>query len=95
MQYISVGNIETNHNVSLIMVDYPARARMKILATAVVIELKDDPALYHSLDLPGYTFKPERMMVFNIEAYDWNCPQHIIPRYTIEEIREAFVPRQS
>src|SRR5664279_3053491 len=90
MQYVSVGNIATNNNVSLIMVDYPARARLKILAKAHVVELKDDPALYDLLDLDDYKFKPERMMVLDIEAYDWNCPQHITPRYTVEDIKEIF-----
>lgn len=90
MQYITVGNISTNHNVALIMVDYPARARLKILARAEVVELKDDPSLYELLDPGDYTFKPERMMVFHVEAYDWNCPQHITPRYTVQEIEEAF-----
>jgi predicted pyridoxine 5'-phosphate oxidase superfamily flavin-nucleotide-binding protein len=90
MQYISVGNIQTNNNISLIMIDYPSRARLKILAKAAIVELNDDPALYDLLNLPGYKFKPERMIVLNIEAYDWNCPQHIIPRYTVEEIEEAL-----
>lgn len=90
MQYITVGNMATNNNVALIMVDYPARARLKILARAEVVELKDDPSLYALLDLENYKFKPERMMVFHIEAYDWNCPQHITPRYTVQEIEEAF-----
>ena len=90
MQYISVGNIQTNNNVSLIMVDYPSRTRLKILAKAMIIELKDDPALYQQLDLPGYKFKPERMLILDVEAYDWNCPQHITPRYTLEEIEAAF-----
>jgi uncharacterized protein len=90
MQYISAGNIETNKNVSLVMVDYPARARLKIYAKAEIIELKDNPALYDSLDLKEYKFRPERMMVLHIEAYDWNCPQHITPRYTVEEIEAAF-----
>ena len=94
MQYISVGNIATNNNVALIMVDYPARARLKILAKAEIVELKDDPALYDSLDLKEYKFRPERMMVLHIEAYDWNCPQHITPRYTAEEIKEAFTSQQ-
>lgn len=94
MQYISVGNINTNNNVALIMVDYPSRTRLKILARAEMIELKDDPVLYELLDLKEYKFKPERMMVFHIEAYDWNCPQHITPRYTIEEIEEAFAPQR-
>ncbi|GAB2817479.1 pyridoxamine 5'-phosphate oxidase family protein [Ferruginibacter profundus] len=94
MQYISVGNIATNKNVALIMVDYPARARLKIYATAEIVELKDDPALFDQLDLEEYKFKPERMMVFTIEAYDWNCPQHITPRYTIAAIENAFAPQQ-
>jgi predicted pyridoxine 5'-phosphate oxidase superfamily flavin-nucleotide-binding protein len=72
------------------MVDYPARARLKILAKAEIVALKDDPDLYALLDLEDYTFKPERMMVFHIEAYDWNCPQHITPRYTVAEIEAAF-----
>lgn len=89
-QYISVGNIATHNNVSLIMVDYPARARLKIFAKAKIIELAEDPALYALLDLASHKFRPERMMVFDIEAYDWNCPQHITPRYTVEEMEEIY-----
>ncbi len=94
MQYVSVGNIATNNNVSLIMIDYPTRARFKVYAKANIIELKDDPELYKLLDLNEYKFRPERMMVFDVEAYDWNCPQHIIPRYTLEDI-EAFFKIQN
>jgi uncharacterized protein len=90
MQYISVGNIATNNNVALILVDYPARARLKILAKAEMVELKDDPKLFDLLDLDEYKIKPERMIVLHVEAYDWNCPQHITPRYTVEDIEEAF-----
>lgn len=90
MQYISVGNIVTNNNVALIMVDYSSRTRLKILAKAEIVELKDDPLLYDLLDLNEYKFKPERMMVFHVEAYDWNCPQHITPRYTVQDIEEVF-----
>ena len=93
-QYVSVGNMATNNNVSLIMVDYPTKTRLKIFAKAEVIEIKDDPELYSLLDLDDYKFRPERMMVFNIEAYDWNCPQHITHRYTVEEINEAFSPQK-
>lgn len=93
-QYVSVGNMESNKNVSLIMIDYPTRTRLKIFAKAEVVELKDDSELYRLLNLEDYKFRPERMMVFHIEAYDWNCPQHIIPRYTVEEIQQSFLPRQ-
>lgn len=89
-QYISVGNISVNNKVALIMVDYPSRTRLKILARATILELKDHPEIFNLLNLTDYKFKPERMMVFEVEAYDWNCPQHITPRYTIEEIEEAF-----
>lgn len=94
MQYITVGNFAINNNIALIMVDYPARTRLKILAKAEVVELKDDPALYKLLDLEEYKFRPERMVVFHIEAYDWNCPQHITPRYTLEEITRVFDSQQ-
>ena len=93
-QYISVGNFATNNHVALIMVDYPAKARLKIFAKAEIIELKDNPKLLALLDLEEYKFRPERMLVFHIEAYDWNCPQHITPRFTVDEIREALQPQQ-
>lgn len=93
-QYVSVGNIATNNNVSLIMIDYPTRTRLKIFAKAEVVELRDNTELYESLDLKDYKFRPERMLVFHIEAYDWNCPQHIKPRYTVDEINEAFLPQK-
>ena len=95
MQYITVGNLATHNNVSLIMVDYPSRTRLKIFARAEIIELKDNAALYDLLDLGDYKFRPERMMVLNIEAYDWNCPQHITPRYSAAEIEEAFAPQRN
>jgi uncharacterized protein len=94
-QYITVGNLATNNNVAIIMVDYPARARLKIFAKAEIVDLKDDPGLYNSLDLDKYKFRPERMMVLHIEAYDWNCQQHITPRYTVEDIELAFASQRS
>ena len=93
-QYISVGNLDTNNNVALIMVDYPTRSRLKIFAKAEIVELKDNPELLESLDLQNYKFRPERMMIFHVEAYDWNCPQHITPRYTVDEISSAMAPQR-
>jgi predicted pyridoxine 5'-phosphate oxidase superfamily flavin-nucleotide-binding protein len=93
-QYITVGNLATNNNVALIMVDYPSQSRLKIYAKAEILELKGNPELLASLDLDDYKFRAERMMVFHIEAYDWNCPQHITPRYTAEEIQIALQPQQ-
>jgi hypothetical protein len=94
-QYISVGNIATHPQVALIMVSYPQKARMKIYADARVIALEDDPALFALLDPADYKHRPERMMVFDVKAYDWNCPQHITPRFTVAEIEEAFAPQRA
>ena len=93
-QYISVGNLATHKNVSIIVVDYASRSRLKIYAKAEVVELKDRPDLLEALTLENYTYKPERMMVLKIESYDWNCPQDLTPRYTAEEIEEALIPQR-
>jgi len=90
MQYISVGNLSTNNQVALILMDYAANARLKIFAKAEVVSLDENSQLFSTLDLSDYKFRPDRMIVFHIEAFDWNCPQHITPRYTIEEIRDSF-----
>lgn len=92
-QYISVGNFATNNNVALIMMDYPARARLKVFAKVEIIELKDNPELVLKLDLGDYQYRPERMILFHIEAYDWNCPQHITQRFTVDEIQKALQPQ--
>ena len=89
-QYISAGNIATNSNVALIMVSYPHKTRLKLYAKASIVQLEDAPALFDQIDPADYEHKPERMMVLDIQAYDWNCPQHITPRYTSEEVEAAF-----
>jgi len=93
-QYISAGNIQTQPKVALIMVSYPHKARLKLYAKARVVELADDPELFARIDVAEYKHKPERMIVLEIAAYDWNCPQHITPRYTAEEIEMAFAPQK-
>jgi len=86
MQYISTGNINSNSRASLFLIDYPSRQRLKIWAESKVVEADDDQELMKKLIVPGYEANIERMIVFNILAYDWNCSQHITPRYTTEEI---------
>ncbi|MBE8724387.1 pyridoxamine 5'-phosphate oxidase family protein [Flavobacterium hungaricum] len=89
-QYISSGNISKNSRVAIIMVSYPQRARLKIYAEASIIDIESDSDLYEKLQPEDYKFKPEQMMVFKIKAYDWNCPQHITPRFTVAEVKEVF-----
>ena len=89
-QYISVGNLASNPNVALIMVSYPQQARLKLYAKAEIVQLEEDPGLFAQIDPAGYKHRPERIMVLDVQAFDWNCPQHITPRYTSEEIELAF-----
>jgi len=92
LQYISVGNIAADDRAALILVDYPNRARLKILAHVEVRNIEDDTELAARLALPGYKGKLERAFLLHLETFDWNCPQHITPRFTIEEIEAALSP---
>lgn len=89
-QYITLGNLAGSDRVSLFLMDYAARARLKIFAHAEVRSLADDQALADRLAVPGYKARPERAMILHLDAFDWNCSQHITPRYTQAEIEGAF-----
>ncbi|MEM9632751.1 MAG: pyridoxamine 5'-phosphate oxidase family protein [Pseudomonadota bacterium] len=85
-QYISSGNLAENDRVSIILMDYPNRARLKIWAKARQVMVKDDPDLAAKVALDGYRGLPERVVVLSVQAFDWNCPQHIPQRFTIAEL---------
>jgi predicted pyridoxine 5'-phosphate oxidase superfamily flavin-nucleotide-binding protein len=91
-QYISLGNITENDRVALIMMDYPNRHRLKLYARIEVRNLVDDPALVTRLAHPEYRALVERAFLLHFEASDWNCPQHITPRYDEIEIAAASAP---
>jgi predicted pyridoxine 5'-phosphate oxidase superfamily flavin-nucleotide-binding protein len=91
-QYISVGNISADDRVALILVDYPHRRRLKVYARAETKSLSDDPTLAGRLLTPGYKAKVERAVILHLKAFDWNCPQHITPRFTEAELAEALAP---
>jgi uncharacterized protein len=85
VQYISAGNLTSNDRVSIILMDYAHRARLKILGRVRLVGLDDDPGLIARLEMPGYRARVERGVIITIEGYDWNCPQHITPRFTEAE----------
>ena len=91
-QYISVGNLDADGRVSLFVMDYPNRARLKLWAWARVVHAEEDPALLARLELPGYKARAERGIVLTVAAIEWNCPQHITPRYTQEEVERLIAP---
>jgi predicted pyridoxine 5'-phosphate oxidase superfamily flavin-nucleotide-binding protein len=92
MQYISVGNLSRNDKAALILMNYPRRQRLKIYARIEVVEAQDAPELIAQLQDPAYDAKVERAMLLRVEAFDWNCPQHITPRYTLVEIEAGTEP---
>ena len=85
-QYISTGTNEANRKTALILMDYPNRQRLKIWAEASIAEATDDPERLEQLEVAGYAGQIERLVVLKVEAFDWNCPRHITPRYTTKEI---------
>jgi len=88
-QFISTGNLLTDSRVAMILVDYPRQARLKILGRVEIFEGEKAAEWLERVRIPGYKAIIERVFVIHVEAYDWNCPQHITPRYTAEEIREG------
>jgi predicted pyridoxine 5'-phosphate oxidase superfamily flavin-nucleotide-binding protein len=83
-QYISVGNLDENNRAFIFLMDYPNRRRIKIWGTSEIVE--EDGTLLQKLTDDDYKGKPQRSFLFHVEAWDVNCPQHILPRWTEEEI---------
>jgi predicted pyridoxine 5'-phosphate oxidase superfamily flavin-nucleotide-binding protein len=86
-QYITISNLADNDRAYLFLLDFAARRRIKIWGRARVVE--DDPALLARLADPNYRARPERAILFTVEAWDVNCSQHITARFTEAEVAEA------
>jgi uncharacterized protein len=91
-QYISLGNISFNDRVALILMDYPRRRRLKIYGRVRAHDLDADRELAAVLATPDYRAVTERAYSLHLEAFDWNCPQHITPRFTESEIAAVSAP---
>lgn len=92
LQYISVGNLKANDKAAIFLMDYAQQSRLKLLVRVEVKDAKDAPELIEKLTMPDYKAKIERAMILHVEAFDWNCPQHITPRYTMDEVRSMIEP---
>ncbi len=90
-QYVSVGNLRGDDRVSLFFMDYPSQTRLKLLGRVELIG-DDQPELLEKLKTPDYRASVERGFIVRVEAFDWNCPQHITPRYTEKEVQEIVEP---
>jgi predicted pyridoxine 5'-phosphate oxidase superfamily flavin-nucleotide-binding protein len=85
LQYISTGNLRGDDRVALFFMDYANRKRLKLMAHTEVFDAADRPDLMAQVEDPNYKARVERVVVFKVVAFDWNCPQHITPRFTGEE----------
>jgi len=90
-QYISTGNLDADGRIALILMDYPNRRRLKIWGRARLVDIGEDPALVSKLHDESYKARPERAVVIRVEAFDWNCPQHIPQRFTLEELEPTLL----
>jgi len=93
LQYLSVGNLLENDRVFLFLMDYAHRRRLKIWGRAQVID--DRPELIADLSDPNYPAEKARVFLIQVEAFDWNCPQHIAIRYSEAEVAEMKAPLEA
>jgi ferredoxin-NADP reductase len=81
-----------NNRVSIILMDYANQRRLKILGRVRMVDASEDTRLMALLEMPDYQARVERAMIITVEGYDWNCPQHITPRFTKAEVEQAVAP---
>lgn len=94
-QYVSTGNLTKDDRLSLILMDYPNRRRLKIWGRAKIVDIQDDPALVARLHDEAYRARPERAVTIAVDAFDWNCPQHIPQRFTTAELGPILAPMRA
>ncbi|OUS29053.1 pyridoxamine 5'-phosphate oxidase [Thalassotalea sp. 42_200_T64] len=91
LQYISTGNFRNNDRVSIIFMDYPNRTRMKLLGRVSIVT-ENDPETLAKLEIADFRAPVERGFLIHVEAFDWNCPKYITPRYNDDEIQTILKP---
>jgi len=91
-QLLSTGNLQSDHRVSLFLMDYPQRTRLKILGHARVEDARQHPELVAKFAAPDVQRIVERVFLIDVVSFDWNCPKYITPRYTAAEVEEVVSP---
>lgn len=91
-QYISTGNLAADDRACLFLMDYARRARLKVYAHVETVTLDAEPTLTELVAVPDYRAKLERIFRLHLKTFDWNCQQHITPRFTEQEVSEAIRP---
>ncbi|MFT0173165.1 pyridoxamine 5'-phosphate oxidase family protein [Paraburkholderia mimosarum] len=94
-QYITLGNLTDNPQAHLFLIDYARRRRVKLWGRARVVDAADDPALIEALMPAGYKARAARAIVFTVDAWDMNCPQHIPQRFEAADVKAALDAREA
>jgi predicted pyridoxine 5'-phosphate oxidase superfamily flavin-nucleotide-binding protein len=95
-QLVSVGNVAAgNDRVALILIDYAHRVRLKLLGRLSVADFDVHDPAHAALLEPGYAARPQRVFTITVEAFDWNCPQHIPVRIDAEDVERALAERDA
>ncbi|MFZ4758783.1 MAG: pyridoxamine 5'-phosphate oxidase family protein [Burkholderiaceae bacterium] len=94
-QLITVGNVSVDDRVAMIAVDYAQRVRLKVLGHLAVRDVAPDDPLAERLRVPGYRGRVQRLMTITVEAFDWNCPQHIPQQLDAEDVARALAHRDA
>jgi hypothetical protein len=91
-QYVSVGNTATDDRVAMFFMYYPHRQRLKVLGHMRAYDVSSRADLAPLLGVGDYKARVERFILITVEAFDWNCPQHITPRFTLSELEKLLAP---
>jgi predicted pyridoxine 5'-phosphate oxidase superfamily flavin-nucleotide-binding protein len=92
-QYVSVGNFMTDNRIALFFMDYLNKTRLKMLGRVDLVDAAD-AGMLSRLAVPDYRARVERGMIIRVEGFDWNCPAHITPRLTLDEVADVIAPLQ-
>lgn len=91
-QMLTTGNVAADPRVSLFLMDYPRRERLKILGRARVFDAREEPALAQRVSPGAEKARVERVVVIDVVSFDWNCPKYITPRFSVEEVEALVAP---
>ena len=92
-QLLSTGNLAANDRISIFLMDYPQRARLKLMGRVKVLDAREHSELADQLSpAPQLRSLIERLFIIDIIGFDWNCPKYITPRFTSAEVNEAVAP---
>ena len=91
-QYITTGNLRGDDRVALFFIDHARQTRLKLFGHATAVAADADPVLAERLDSPRTDGTVEQLITIRVEAFAWNCPNHITPRFSQDELSDALAP---